>query len=112
MNARPTAATHQEPPTSAGSWTYRVTFALAALVAAIAVAFFVIGIADGSVSSFNIVLWFGLLAGVGIVLLGGAFLRSKGRTRSAIGVLALLAVPGLLYASFLLLVVVSDARWN
>ncbi len=47
------------------SWPYLVTFVMAALVAAIAVAFFVIGLVDGSVSSFNITLWLGLLAAVG-----------------------------------------------
>jgi hypothetical protein len=91
---------------------YLVTFVIAALVAAVVVAFFLIGLVDGSVSSFNITLWLGLLAAVGVVLLAAARLRSKGRTRSAIAVLSLLALPGLLYAMFILLVIGSGARWN
>lgn len=112
MSARPPAGTPGESPTGSRSWAYRITFALAALVAAIAVAFFVIGLADGSVSSFNMVLWFGLLAFVGAVLAAGTWLRSRGRNKSAIAVLSLLALPGLLYALFILLVVSSGSRWN
>ena len=94
------------------SWTYRIVFAMAALVAATAIAFFFIGIADGSVSSFNIMLWLGLLALVCGVPVAGWRLKAQGQRKAAIAVLAILAAPGLLYALFLLLVIGSGARWN
>jgi hypothetical protein len=112
MISQPPTDKRQAPPKNARSWPYLVSFVIAALVAAVVVAFFVIGLADGSVSSFNITLWLGVLAVVGVVLLAGVRLRSKGRTRSAIAVLSLLALPGLLYALFMLLVIGSGARWN
>jgi hypothetical protein len=112
MIFQPTTDKPHGPPTNSRSWAYLVTFVIAALVAAIVVAFFLIGLADGSVSSFNITLWLGLLAVVGVVLFAGARLRSKGRTKSAIAVLLLLALPGVLYALFILLVIFSGARWN
>ena len=112
MISQPPTDKRQAPPKNTRSWPYLVTFVIAALVAAVAVAFFVIGLADGSISSFNITLWLGLLAVVGVALLAGVRLRSKGRTTSAIAVLSLLALPGLLYALFILLVTGSGARWN
>jgi hypothetical protein len=96
----------------ANSVLYRVTFSVAALVAAVAVVFFVIGLADGSVSSFNITLWVGLLAGVAAVLVAGYALRARNRTGLAIAMLCILAVPGVLYGLFIALVIVTNPRWN
>src|SRR5207247_2608749 len=42
---------------------FRIVWGIAIVVALVGVAFFLIGIADGSVSSFNIVLWIAVLAG-------------------------------------------------
>ncbi len=112
MIFQPPTDERNAPPENTRSWTYLVTLAVAALVAVVVVAFFVIGILDGSVSPFNITLWLGLLAVVGVVLFAGARLRAKGRTKSAIAVLSLLALPGVLYALFILLVIGSGARWN
>jgi predicted ferric reductase len=91
---------------------YRVAFVLAAAVAAVLGAFFVIGVADGSVSSFNIGLWAATLAAVAGVLAGGSLLRARGHALLASLLLATLAVPGLLYALFVLLVIASGTRWN
>ncbi len=99
-------------PATPGSVLFRSTFAAAMLTAAVIVVFFVIGIADGSVSSFNIVLWLGILAATVAVLSLGWFLHSRGKPGLASAVLAILAVPGLLYALFLLLVVLTQPRWN
>ena len=99
-------------PSPQGNALYRSTFVVAALTAAVVVVFFVIGIADGSVSSFNIVLWLGILAATAAILLLGRYLHSRGRPGLASAVLAILAVPGLLYGLFLLLVVVTQPRWN
>lgn len=100
------------PAPLARSVLYRVTFFVAAVVAAIAVIFFVIGLGDGSVSSFNMTLWLGLLAGVAAVLVAGYALRARNRTGLAIAVLCILAVPGVLYGLFIVLVLVTNPRWN
>ena len=94
------------------SWTYRVAFALAVLVAVVAVVFFVIGIADGSVSSFNIALWLGMLAAIAAILALGRSLRTHGHPKAAVALLSVLALPGLMYAFFMLLVVASGTNWN
>lgn len=91
---------------------FRVLFAWDALIALVAVGFFMIGLADGSVSSFNFGLWTAILAGLAGILGGGYALRAWGRHKSAMALLLLLAVPGLVYVLFLALVLVTEPRWN
>ena len=83
-----------------------------ALIAAIFVFFFFWGLADGTVSSFNIVLWLAVLAGLAGILLGSLKLRSKGHGRQAVGLLLILAIPGVLGLVFFLAVVILHPRWN
>jgi hypothetical protein len=82
------------------------------LVALVVVYFFIVGLADGSVSSFNMSLWLGLLAVVAAVVGGGWILDANGKRGAAIAVLLILAVPGVLYALFILLIVIAQPRWN
>ena len=91
---------------------YRFAFGAATLVAAVTVSFFFIGIADGSVSAFNIGLWIGLLVGIGAVLFAAHHLHARGYSKIAIALLAVPALPGLLYALFLAVALLSGARWN
>ena len=94
------------------TWSYRVAFALAVLVAVVAVVFFVIGIADGSVSSFNIALWVGLLGGIAAILYTARRLRAHGHSRAAVALLSILALPGLMDAFFMILVIATGTNWN
>lgn len=86
-------------------------FFLAACVAAVIVAFFGIGIADGSVSSFNIALWVGLLAATGAILFFGHALRAAGHPEAAVALLCVLALPGAGYALLIVLFFASGVRW-
>ena len=117
--ATPARATHEtrhrfdQPDMTTGTvLAYRVFLACAGVVAAIAVTFFAIGIGDGSVSSFNLGLWLVLLVGLGTVLWIGHTLRRRDKTGLAIAVLGIVAVPGLLGGLFMLLVVITQPRWN
>lgn len=92
--------------------TFRVLLGLDLLAALTAVYFFVVGLADGSVSDFNGELWAGLLLALAAIIGGGLFLRRAERPRLANAVLALLAVPTALYGLFLLVVVLSGTTWN
>ncbi len=91
---------------------FRILFGIDALAAAVVVFFFLWGLSDGSVSSFNILLWLAMLGGVGSVLGGGAWLRSYGQLGLAYGVLLLLAIPATLIGLFFLLLIVLQPRWN
>jgi hypothetical protein len=90
----------------------RTLLGIDVLVALVVVYFFIIGLADGSVSSFNMSLGLGLLAVVAAVVGGGWILDANGKRGAAIAVLLILAVPGVLYALFILLIVVAQPRWN
>jgi MFS family permease len=87
---------------------------LAAAIATLAVVlyFFVIGLADGSVSSFNIVLWLALVGIAVAVPLGGWRLDIAGRRKTATALLAVVAAPAIAYALFVLLIVITQPRWN
>jgi apolipoprotein N-acyltransferase len=106
----PAAADRPAAPPRRGL--YRATLGVALAVAAMAAFFFVVGLADGSVSSFNIGLWLVLLGGLAGVLWTGIALRARGRTGAALAVLGIVAVPGLLAVFFLLVVVITQPRWN
>lgn len=83
-----------------------------AVVALIAVTFFFIGLADGSVSSFNSALWFLILACLAGVLGGSLWLRANGRSGIATILLLLLAVPACLSGLLLVIVLLEGPRWN
>ena len=90
----------------------RTLLGIDALVAAVVVYFFFAGLADGSVSDFNGGLWFVILAAIAVVIGGGWALEAKGQRAAAIVLLLVLAVPGLLYALFLALILIAQPRWN
>lgn len=60
------------------------------------VCFFMIGLADGTVSSFNILLWLGILTVLFSIMGGSILLRYKGLSPIAYVLLGLLAIPTLL----------------
>ncbi len=89
-----------------------VLWVIDAITALITVYFFFDGLADGSVSSFNIVSWLIILLVLAAILTGSLYLKSYNRVIVANILLSLLAAPALLYGLFLLLVISSGARWN
>ena len=93
-------------------WIYRVFLAVASVVALVIVTFFFWGLADGSVSSFNFAIWLvALVVAVAVPIFGIQF-ATRGHHFAAIFVLGILALPGLVYGLFLLLVVGSGTPWN
>ncbi len=93
-------------------WLYRIMFALAAGVAAVFVYFFITGLADGTVSSFNMALWLGTLAVVALSVGGGWALGARGRRGAACALFAILAVPGALGLIAIVVMMVNPPRWN
>lgn len=91
---------------------FRILFGFGVLIALVFLYFFVIGINDGSVSSFNIKLWLATLACLAGILGGGWLLNANSWRRAAIALLLILAVPGFIYALFILSIVIFQPRWN
>ena len=92
--------------------TFRVFWAVDAILAAIAVGFFLIGLGDGSVSAFNIGIWLLLLLVLGLVLGGSLWLHSRGRDRLAMAVVTVLAIPGILLGLFFLVLIIAQPNWH
>ena len=91
---------------------FRVLWWFDAVVAAIVIYFFFSGLAHNTISSSNAGLWAIILLCVATVLLGSRALRAAGQAKLSILLLLLLAVPGLLAALFLVLVLTTNPRWN
>lgn len=91
---------------------YRLFLTAASLALLVALYFFAIGLADGSVSSFNIVMWFVLLGGLSGILGGGWLLNTRGHRGAAMMVLAIVAVPAILAGVAILVMIVAPPRWN
>jgi hypothetical protein len=83
-----------------------------ALTALVALYFFVVGLADGSVSSFNMGIWLALLLGLGGVVFGSLALRSAGREAWARALVIALALPALGIGFFFAVLLVTHPRWN
>lgn len=99
-------------PQGIGLWIYRGSLTAACLVAVVIVIFFLWGLADGSVSSFNFGIWLAALTLAAAVPVAGMRLAARGHRLAATFVLGILAIPGILYALFILLVIGSGTRWN
>ena len=91
---------------------FGILFGIDALVAIAVLGFFFWGLADGSVSAFNIGLWLAVLGAIAAILGGGIALRAYGQRVLAGVILAVLAAPGLLYALFVFLLIVLQPDWK
>jgi hypothetical protein len=83
-----------------------------ALIALVVLYFFILGLVDGSVSSFNMGLWSVILLALAGIMGGSLLLRYAGHPVIAAVLLAMMAVPGLLTGLFFLLMILLKPRWN
>ena len=91
---------------------YKILLAIDVVAAAGVGYFLVIGLQDGSISSFNGGLWAGLIAAVVAVLVGGILLHRANRAALANIVLAILALPAALYGLFVAVLLLTVDNWN
>ena len=85
-----------------------VFFCIDALICAITL-FFAL---TGSMSSFNIGIWIGILAVLTVIMVGSFWLKEAAHPILGTMLLLVLAIPGILYAVFILLVIVTKTPWN
>lgn len=91
---------------------FKILITIDVVVAAVIGFFFVIGVGDGSVSSFNIVLWIGILTAVAVTLIAGILLHRNDRKVLGNLTLSLLAVPATLYCAFFALIILTAPSWQ
>ena len=53
-----------------------------------------------------------MLAALAVVIGGSLWLKSRGRRRLGVSLLLVFALPGLLYAAFLVIAITSGVSWN
>jgi hypothetical protein len=89
-----------------------IPWGIAAVVTSVVVYFFLVGLADGSISFFNAGLWTLLLVGTLAVTAGSLILKNSGRPGLGALLSLVLALPGLLAGIFMLLILITQPRWN
>jgi len=92
--------------------TFWIPWTVDLVVASIFGYFFLVGLAYGSVSSFNIGPWLLILAALAAVMGGSLALRAAGTVKSAKSLVVVLAIPGVLVGLFFAVLVVTLLRWN
>jgi ABC-type phosphate transport system permease subunit len=83
-----------------------------ALASLVILYYFVIGLADGSVTYRNIKLWLLILIAVGAILWVSTLLKNAGYNKAAILLTLVLALPSIVYGLFILIAIFSKSRWN
>ncbi|MCC6717158.1 MAG: hypothetical protein IT555_04680 [Acetobacteraceae bacterium] len=91
---------------------FATLFALNVAAALVALTFFVIGLADGSVTSFNILIWAALLGVVFTMPWAGWAVRMRGRKRLGMLLLLPVAVPAIAAGVMLVLLLVMRPDWR
>jgi hypothetical protein len=89
-----------------------VPWAIDAVIASVVIYFFLVGLADGSVSSFNIGLWLLIFIGLASIVGGSLWLKFAGHGSLAAVFVLILAVPGVLVGLFFVFILIAAPRWN
>ena len=89
-----------------------IPWGIAAAVTVVAVFYFLAGLASGSVSSFNAGIWMLILLGTVSVSTGSLILKKCGRPGAGALLALVLALPGVIAVLFMLLILVTNPRWN
>ena len=92
-------------------WWFWLFWGIDALICAIALVFFLLGLTNGSVSSFNAGIWVAIWIALAVLLGGSLWLKAAGRPGLGTLLLLVLAVPALLYGFFILLFAVTKTKW-
>lgn len=88
-----------------------IPWTIDAITGATVIIFFFVGLADGSITSFNISIWITALALFAIVLPGTLWLKNNGRPGLATLLLLPIAIPAVLSALVLIIFVLSGEKW-
>jgi hypothetical protein len=91
---------------------FGILFALNVAVALVAFGFFLIGLADGSVTTFNILIWGAMLGVLFSLPMAGWLMRVRGWRRTGLALLVPLAAVATAGALVTLVMIVSPPNWQ
>jgi hypothetical protein len=92
--------------------TFWILWGFDGIITLVVLYFFMVGLSDGSVSSFNMGLWMIILLILAGIMGGSLWLKSANHMTLAKVLLLLLAIPGLLYGLFMLFMLIGKPSWN
>jgi hypothetical protein len=92
--------------------TFWIPWTINLLVSSLLVFFFLLGLADGSISSFNLGLWLLILCAAVVVVGGSLALRAAAHVKWAQALVTVFAVPGVLVGLFFAVILLVPGRWN
>ena len=93
-------------------WLFWILWGIDALIGAIAVVFFLVGLTNGTVASFNMGIWIAILAALAVIIGGSLGLKAAGHPGFGTILLLVLAILAVLYGVFILVFVVTGTSWN
>lgn len=93
-------------------WLFWIFWSIDALIGAIAVVFFLVGLTNGTVAAFNMGIWIAILAALAVIIGGSLGLKAAGHPGLGAILCLVLAVPGLCSGLLILLFSVSNTSWN
>ena len=91
---------------------FRILWVTDVVLGIMAALFFVMGIGDGSVSSFNIVMWLLLLGVLASIVFGSRALNETGHRVLATALAAVPAIPAIVGSVGLIATTLMGGRWN
>jgi hypothetical protein len=91
---------------------FYILFTINAIALAVILFFFMWGLSDGTVSSFNGLLWLAMLAIPSATLAGGWLQWAKGYRGFAVALLLLPSIPAILLFLFFLMIIVLAPDWK
>ncbi len=90
-------------------WFFWIFWGIDALICTIVVVFFLLGLADKWVSSFNIGIWIAILAALAVIIAGSLWLKAVGHPVFGTTLLLFLAIPGILSRSKTIKILIFNA---
>ncbi len=90
----------------------RILFGIGWLTLGVILLFFLTGLADGSVSVWNMPHWAALIALPAMMLWAATALRAKGWNAAAMTLLGAMAVPALVVGTVILIFIINPPHWH
>ncbi len=90
----------------------RTLFGIGWLTLGVILAFFLAGLADGSIRAWNMPHWAGLIALPSLMLWAATTLSAKGRIGAAMALLGVMAVPALVVGTVILIFIINPPHWH
>ena len=87
-------------------------FAINIIAALVALAFFIVGLGDGTVTTFNILIWAGILGVMFSMPFAAWAIRMRGRERLGTLLLLPMALPAMAAGAMTLAMIVNPPNWR